>query len=55
MCALYPSLEQTETAALVAQAVYDSDVEITGVDYEMLSVYLFLMLGEGGMEEVWPC
>ena len=24
VCALYPSLEQTETAALVAHAVYDS-------------------------------
>ena len=36
---------------MVAQAVKDSETSITGVDYEMLSVYLFLTLGEGGMRK----
>ena len=51
VCALYPSLSQVETASLVASAIEQCDVEFSGMDFDMLSLYLYLMLGAGGMRE----
>ena len=49
LSALYPSLDQVETAAITANAVNDSEVEVEGIAYDELSVYLGLTIGKEGM------
>ena len=43
--ALYPSLDQVETAAITANAVGQSKVELEEIAYDELSVYLELTIG----------
>ena len=52
VAALYPSLEQTDTAALVAKAVEETDIEFAGVDYEIIAIYLLLTVGEQGIRRL---
>ena len=40
LVALYPSLDQTKSAEIVAEAIMGSDVVYCGVDYYMAGVYL---------------
>ena len=47
--ALYPSLDQVETAAITANAVGESKVELEEIAYDELSVYLGLTIGKEGM------
>ena len=47
--ALYPSLDQVETAAITANAVGESKVEMEEIAYDELSVYLGLTIGKEGM------
>ena len=42
---LYPNMDTISTAELSARAMEDSDVRISGVDYTLLAIYLFLVLG----------
>jgi len=49
--ALYPSLNQVETAAIVAEAVEKSSVEYAGMDFDRMCVYLYLTIGPNGMKE----
>ena len=51
VAALYPSLEQTETAFITGRAVQESSLEFYGIDYEILSAYLALTIGREGMRE----
>ena len=51
VCALYPSLDMVGTAELVAEAVRRSTVCFKSIDYEILSIYLLLTVGEQGMRE----
>ena len=38
--ALYPSLDQEESARIVAESIIESDVQYDGVDYDIAGVYL---------------
>ena len=51
VCALYPSLQQVETAMITAKAVQTTNLEFEGVSYDELSVYLALTIGREGMRE----
>ena len=51
MCALYPSLNQIETAAITANAVRDSNVYFQDISYDELTVYLALTIGKEGMNK----
>ena len=43
---LYPSLDCVATSELAAKAVRDTKIKFGGIDYNRLSVYLTLSLGE---------
>ena len=43
---LYPSLDTITTSQIAAQAVRNTEVKFGGIDYDRLSVYLTLILGE---------
>ena len=51
VAALYPSLDQTETAYITAKAVQESGLTFSGIDYETMSVYLALTIGIEGMRD----
>ena len=51
MNALYPSLEQVETASITANAVRNSKILFQDVQYDELSVYLALTIGREGMKK----
>ena len=44
--ALYPSMDQTATSELAFEAVLESGIEYTGIDYELLLIYLKLVIGD---------
>ena len=44
---LYPNLEKSITGEMMYRAVMESNITFEGIDYERLSVYLFLTLGAG--------
>ena len=44
--ALYPSMDQTATSELAFEAVINSQIEFSGIDYELLVIYLKLVLGD---------
>ena len=50
--ALYPSLDQIETAALVADSIQSADIEYVGMDFDRMCIYLYLTMGENGMREL---
>ena len=50
--ALYPSMNQVATSELAFQAVLNSDIEYTGIDYQSLLVYLKLVLGDGELRKL---
>ena len=50
--ALYPSMDVTATAQLSAQAVLESDILVTGVNFKLLAIYLFLVLGPVTMIDI---
>ena len=49
VAALYPSLDQVGTAELTYKAICESDIKYDGINYNLLAVYLFLILGYKGM------
>ena len=49
--ALYPSLDQVETAGITANAVRESNVCFQNVSYDELAVYLALTIGKEGMNK----
>ena len=49
VCALYPSLDQIETAVITAHAVKESNIFFQDISYDELSVYLALTIGKEGM------
>ena len=49
--ALYPNLDKEVTGQIMYKAVMESDISFNGIDYERLSVYLFLTLGAGLMNK----
>ena len=50
--ALYPSLEPTGVARIAGDAVRKSSVQLRGINYYFLVVYLFLVLGVGELEKL---
>ena len=57
--ALYPSIDAVGGAQLVYEAIMESNVKFEGIDFEWLSVYLYLTMGENllreyGLENVVP-
>ena len=50
--ALYPSMEQSSTAELAFRAVLNSPIQYDGVDYELLLLYLKLILGDMEMRKL---
>ena len=49
VCALYPSLDHIETAAITANAVKESNLYFQDIAYDELSIYLSLTIGKDGM------
>jgi len=49
VCALYPSLDKIGTAEIAYDVICESDIQFEGIDYSMLIVYLFLILGRKGL------
>ena len=49
--ALYPSLEQVETAILTGKIVLDANIEFRGLNFNLLMIYLYLTLGTKGMNK----
>ena len=43
--ALYPNMERTATGGMIYQAVLESDISFQGINYELLAIYLFLVMG----------
>ena len=57
--ALYPNMERTATGGMIYQAVLESDVSFQGINYELLAIYLFLVMGrnlmyKAGLEDCIP-
>ena len=46
---LYPNLKKEVTGEMIYRAVMECDIDFQGLDYEMMSIYLFLVLGAGCM------
>ena len=46
---LYPNLDPVGVAHITAQSVRESTVKFSGINYLFLTIYLFLVLGHGGM------
>ena len=46
---LYPSLDIVSTSQIAAQAIRDTNIKFGGLDYDRLSVYLTLTLGDSLM------
>ena len=49
--ALYPSLEHIPTSKILYKAMMETDVNFESLDYGMMSIYLFLVLGGEGMKK----
>ena len=47
--ALYPSMNHIPTSKILYNAMMDTTVKFEDLDYEMMSIYLFLVLGREGM------
>ena len=44
--ALYPSIDAVAGAQLVSEAILRSNVSFEGIDFDWLSVYLYVVIGE---------
>ena len=42
---LYPNLKKEVSGEMIYRATVESGIEFKGVNYDMLSVYLFLVMG----------
>ena len=51
MKTLYPSLDTVSTSQIAAQAIRETHISFGGIDYDRLSVYLTLTLGENLMNK----
>ena len=49
---LYPSLCPLGTADIAAEAVRNSKVSFKGIDFKFLIIYLFLIIGVGGLRSL---
>ena len=49
VAALYPNLDRFITGAVMFEAVMESTVKFQGIDYDLLAIYLFLIMGESLM------
>ena len=51
VCTLYPSMDGIGSAELAAQSIRESGLEFKHINYQMLAIYLFLVIGNIGMSE----
>ena len=49
---LYPSMDALGTAELAAKSVRETRVEFEGINYDILAVYIFLLLGSQVMSKI---
>ena len=45
VAALYPSMGKVQSAQLAKQAVEESGIKFSGIDYKILAIYLYVILG----------
>ena len=50
--ALYPNIKKEVAGELIYRATTQCDLDFNGINFDMLSVYLFLVLGD---DEMWAC
>ena len=50
--ALYPNMDKMTAGEMMYRAVMESDIKFQGIDYEMLAIYLFLVMGTRLMHRV---
>ena len=49
--ALYPSMKHIPTAKMMYKAIIETPIEFENIDFNVLNVYLFLVLGAEGMKK----
>ena len=50
--ALYPSMDPVGTSELAFKAALDNPIEYKGINYDLLLIYLSLILGESEMRKL---